>query len=410
MPALLQDTCLASEHAPMSLRKSASHSSSEALAAVVWERCDVVHDGDLFFDQLERAIDGATKSIEIEFYIFAVDQTGVRIFDALARAVARGVVVRLLVDGIGSTAFARQYREKASKVGIILRVFHEAPWDRWWPGRESVPENRSTWRKVFRRINNRNHRKVVTIDGRTAFVGSFNITKYHLASQVGSSAWRDTGVIVEGSEVRVLLQTFEDIWAGRLQRLKRKFRRNRGVFSSPLVRLNITGKQRRESYLDLLMRLVAARKRVWITNAYFVPDGSLLRVLSVVAREGVDVRILVPGFSDVVFIPWVASAFHFGLLSAGVKIFEYRGSILHAKTMLIDDWGLIGSSNLNHRSLLHDLEADIVVTDESSVNSIQNQYGHDLGRSVEVTLENWHQRPLLERLLGRVLLWFRYVM
>lgn len=370
----------------------------------------MVHDGDLFFDQLEEAIHGATKSIELEFYIFAVDHTGMRIFGALERAVARGVVVRLLIDGIGSTAFARQFRQRAKDSGILVRVFHEAPWHRWWPLGEPVPEKRSTWRKIFRRINNRNHRKVVVIDGRTAFVGSFNVTKYHLASQMGEAAWRDTGVIVEGSEVRVLTQTFEDIWAGRLQRLKRKFRRKRGLFSSPLVRLNVTGKQRRESYIDLLVRLLAARKRVWITNAYFVPDGSLLRVLSVVAREGVDVRILVPGFSDVVFIPWVASAFHFGLLSAGVKIFEYRGSVLHAKTMLIDDWGLIGSSNLNHRSLLHDLEADIVVTGETSLDVMQQQFALDLRRSVELTLENWQQRPRLERFLGRVLLWFRYVM
>ena len=367
-------------------------------------------EGDLFFKQLETLIEGATKSIELEFYIFAVDQTGARIFDALTQAVARGVVVRLLVDGVGSTSFARQYRERAKEVGILLRVFHETPWHRWWPRRIPSTEKRSTWRRVFRRLNNRNHRKVVIIDGRTAFVGSFNVTKFHLASQMGASAWRDTGVIVEGSEVKVLSNTFEDIWAGRLQRLKRKFRRNRGFFSSPLVRLNVTGKQRRESYIDLLIRLVAARKKVWITNAYFVPDGSLLRVLSVVAREGVDVRILVPGFSDVVFIPWVTSAFHFGLLSAGVKIFEYKGSVLHAKTMLIDDWGLIGSSNLNHRSLLHDLEADIVVTGEPSLELMQRQFGQDVGRSVEVTLENWQQRPWLERFLGRVLLWFRYVM
>lgn len=410
MPASLQDTCLASEHVLMSPRKSSSPSLSEAAARVVWDRCDVVTDGDLFFNHLEAALDVATTSIELEFYIFAVDPTGARIFDALTRAVARGVAVRLLVDGFGSMAFARQYRERAKEAGIVLRVFHETPWHRWWPRRISATEKRSTLRRVFRRLNNRNHRKVVIIDGRTAFVGSFNVTKFHLASQIGSSAWRDTGVIVEGSEVKVLSNTFEDIWAGRLQRLKRKFRRNRGFFSSPLLRLNVTGKQRRESYLDLLIRLIGARKRVWITNAYFVPDGSLLRVLSVVAREGVDVRILVPGFSDVVFIPWVTSAFHFGLLSAGVKIFEYRGSVLHAKTMLIDDWGLIGSSNLNHRSLLHDLEADIVVTGESSLEPMQRQFSQDLERSVEVTLANWQQRPLLERFLGRVLLWFRYVM
>jgi cardiolipin synthase len=379
--------------------------------AVVWERCEVINDGDAFFNSLEAAIDGSRVSVDLEFYIFAADRTGERFFEALARAVRRGVVVRLLIDGIGSTTFARQYRERANSAGILLRVFHEAPWERceWWPRRRIVPEKRSTWRRVIRRLNHRNHRKVCIIDGRTAFVGSFNVTKYHLASEMGAAAWRDTGVIVEGPELISLSTTFEDVWAGRLQRLRRKLRRKR-LKTSPLVRLNVTGKQRRENYLDLLVKLLRAQQRIWITNAYFVPDGSLLRVLSFVAREGVDVRILVPGFSDVVFIPWVTSAFHFGLLSAGVKIYEYRGSVLHAKTMLIDDWGLIGSSNLNHRSLLHDLEADIVVTNEGSLKKMREQFERDLGRSVEVTLENWRQRPFLERFLGRVFLWFRYVM
>jgi cardiolipin synthase len=378
---------------------------------VVWERCEVINDGDLFFQALEAAIDAANVSVDVEFYIFATDTTGQWFFKVLARAARRGVVVRLLIDGIGSTSFARSYGEKAREAGLLVRVFHEPPWERWrwWQRRQGASERRSTWRRMIRRINHRNHRKVCILDGRTAFVGSFNVTKYHLASEMGSAAWRDSGVVVEGAEVTVLINTFEDIWIGRFQRLRRKIRRKR-LRTSPLVRLNVTGKQRRENYLELLVRLLRARQRIWITNAYFVPDGSLLRALSVVAREGVDVRILVPGFSDVVFIPWVTSAFHFGLLSAGVKIFEYRGSVLHAKTMVIDDWGLVGSSNLNHRSLLHDLEADIVVTGEASLQKMGEQFVADLGRSVEVTHENWRQRSFFERVLGRVLLWFRYVM
>jgi cardiolipin synthase len=177
-----------------------------------------------------------------------------------------------------------------------------------------------------------------------------------------------------------------------------------------MVRLNVSGRQRRESHLDLLVRIVGAQRRVWITNAYFVPDGSLLRVLAVVGRENVDVRVLVPGFSDVVFIPWVASALHLGLLRAGVRVFEYQRSVLHAKTMLIDDWGLIGSSNLNHRSLLHDLEADLVVPNENVRRSMEDQFLRDLEGAKEVTLENWRNRPLLERLIGRVLLWMRYLL
>jgi cardiolipin synthase len=374
-----------------------------------WKTCRVFHDGDDFFTAIERAIDSALTRVDLEFYIFATDKTGQRIFEALCRARSRGVEVRVVVDGIGSSGFSRTYGQRADALGIQVKIFHEVPWAWWWQQRYEKSGRRPRWAKVFRRLNKRTHRKLCLIDSIVAYAGSFNVTDYHLASLLGSAAWRDSGVLLEGPDVAVLCATFDEVWMGRLRRLKRRFRRKRQL-SSPLIRLNVTSKERREEYLDLLVRLVGAEKRIWITNAYFVPDGSLLRVLSVAAAAGVDVRILVPAFSDVVFIPWVTSAFHFGLLKAGVKIFEYRGSVLHAKTMLIDEWGLIGSSNLNHRSLLHDLEVDIVITDKEAVRSMEEQYVIDLGRSAEVTLENWRQRPLLERFLGRLLVWFRYVL
>jgi cardiolipin synthase len=159
-----------------------------------------------------------------------------------------------------------------------------------------------------------------------------------------------------------------------------------------------------------LVKILGSQRRVWITNAYFVPDASLIRVLGVAAEAGVDVRIVVPAFSDVVFIPWVTSAFHLGLLRAGVRIFEYTGTVLHAKTMLIDDWGLVGSSNLNHRSLLHDLEADVVLASEEATSALAEQFVADCGHSREVTLRNWKSRPLLERIVGRMLLVVRRVL
>jgi cardiolipin synthase len=155
---------------------------------------------------------------------------------------------------------------------------------------------------------------------------------------------------------------------------------------------------------------VNATEKIWITNAYFVPDGSLVRALRAAAHGGVDVRIMVPRFSDVIFIPWVASAFHLGLLKAGVRVFEYQRSILHAKTVVIDSWGLVGSSNLNHRSLLHDLEVDVVVNTEEARGVLEQHFIEDMGNSVEVTLETWSHRPYIERMLGRLLLFFRRVL
>jgi cardiolipin synthase len=238
-----------------------------------------------------------------------------------------------------------------------------------------------------------------------------NVIDYHVPSIVHEKAWRDTGAIVRGRDVDVLIQSFDRVWLGSLRAWRQGLRRRKQKpQSSDLVRLNLRSRQRHDNYLDLLVRIVRAQRRVWITNAYFVPDGSLLRVLSIAAKSGVEVRILVPRFTDVFFIPWVSSALHYGLLEAGVKVFEYTRTVLHAKTMLIDDWGLVGSSNLNHRSLLHDLEADVVITGAEARSSLERQFELDLGCAEQITLETWRKRPVLERWIGRVLLAFRYLL
>lgn len=371
-----------------------------------WEVEEVFHDGDAFFNAVEDAINQATRSIDFETYIFASDRVGHRVFSALARAAGRGVEVRLLVDAIGSSSFTRTFHDAAIRAGVRVKVYNELPWR--LSGRAIFERGWRVWR-FLRRLNNRTHRKLCVVDREVAFAGSINVTDFHLSSLYKELAWRDTAMKVRGLDVEALAQSFDDIWGGRLRRLRRRLGRKR-VRDSTLVRLNVSSRQRKESYLDLLVRLVGARRRIWITNAYFVPDGSLLRVLAVVARENVDVRVLVPAFSDVVFMPWVASAFHLGLLRAGVRVFEYHGSILHAKTMLIDDWGLIGSSNLNHRSLLHDLEVDLVVSQEGARKSLEDQFVRDESLAREVTIENWKNRPRIERLIGRILLWVRYLL
>jgi len=375
-----------------------------------WACSRVFVNGDEFFSELGASIDAAQSSVDLESYIFASDSIGERVLAALERAVVRGVRVRLLVDGIGSSSWSAALRERTKKAGIQFRIFHELPWERWWQGREPSPRRRKV-RNLLRRLNNRNHRKVCIIDSTRAFVGSMNVIDYHVPSVSGARTWRDTGALVEGRDVEVLTRSFELTWFGPLRRLALRLRgASRRVQSSELVKLNIRRRQRRENYLDLLLRIVGAERRVWITNAYFVPDGSLTRALAAAAEGGVDVRILVPQFSDVWFIPWVASAFHLGLLRAGVRVFEYTGTVLHAKTMILDDWALVGSSNLNHRSLLHDLEADVVLPAERDRTALERQFLIDLDSSEEVTLETWQRRPWLERTIGRLLLGFRHLL
>lgn len=373
-----------------------------------WDEVAIFDDGDAFYGALVGALDAATTTIDIECYIFAVDRTGWPVLKALGAAASRGVRVRLLVDGIGSSTWTGTLRKVAQKAGILFKVYHELPWERWWRGK--FPSRALIRiRRILVRMNRRNHRKVCIVDGVKAFVGSFNIIENHSREYSGGNAWRDTGVSIRGADVSVLVGGFEEIWIGSLRRLRRRLRYKR-VQSSNLVKLNAQRRQRERNYLDLLLRIEEARGRVWITNAYFIPDSSLLRALTGAAERGVDVRILVPHFSDVVFMPWISAAFHFGLLKAGVRVFEYTKSILHAKSMVIDDWALVGSSNLNHRSLLHDLEADIVVPNREAIDTLKGRYLADLACSDEVLLSNWKRRPVLERGIGRLLLLFRFLL
>lgn len=395
----------------MSLNKTDQQLGSVPLSesGVAWRSVVVHHSGDRFFDDLERAISAARKMINIEMYIFADDRLGQRFINLLGEAAKRGVDVRVIIDGIGSSTWVSALRAKARELGIHLRVFHELPWSRWW-SRRGATKRRFSLSRALQRINNRNHRKVCIIDRAWAFVGSMNIIECHSARLVGSSAWRDTGVVVEGDEVGVLVASFHELWERRARFLSRARKLAKRSVSGKLVRLNTRRALRRENYLDLLVRILGAKQRIWIENAYFVPDGALVRALKVAAESGVDVKIVVPAISDVFFIPWVTAAFNLGLLRAGVKVFEYNKGMMHAKTMLIDDWGLVGSSNLNHRSLFHDLEADLVLANTEACQSLERQFLIDCENSAQVTLENWRSRPALERFIGKALLLFKGVL
>ena len=156
-----------------------------------------------------------------------------------------------------------------------------------------------------------------------------------------------------------------------------------------------------------MKRLSNATRRIWITTPYFVPTGDVLEALGQAAKRGVDVKILVPSMSDVFFMPWVAAAFMWGLQRGGAKIFRYRPRILHAKTLLIDNWATVGSSNFNHRSIFHDLEVDVVLSKKESVDELASAFEKDLTESDEFTAKNWSIFSSLTSRMGRCLLLFR---
>lgn len=366
-------------------------------------------DGGAYFDSLIKDIEQAQQSIALETYIFQRDSLGKRIIEVLAAAARRGVQVRVMVDGAGTPWWSTQFARVLEKAGATTKVFHPFPWQLWNWSRSRIKASLFTnWIYMLLKINSRDHRKVCLIDSAIGYVGSMNISKCHLSTARGGDNWRDTALRLVGADLTDLYRAFDMAWdhlpiTERVREAFRQVRRN------PTIRSNHTRHRRRILYKNLLRKMSTCRHHIWITNAYFVPDNFLLKRLQEAARAGVDVRIILPRKSDITIMPWASTAFYFNLLRAGVRIFEYLPGILHAKILLLDDWALIGSSNLNHRSLLHDLEVDILLSHPDSLQTLQQQFLTDQQNSREISLPRWHTlRPRYQRWLGRMLLYVKY--
>ena len=366
-------------------------------------------DGLNFFSALMTAIHEATDSVDIETYIFANDHLGQAIAQTAIKAAQRGVQVRILVDGAGTPNWGMNMAYLLEKAGVQTKIYHPFPWQLWnWS--RSVVRLPLVIKVIYLclKINARNHRKACVIDRKIAFMGSFNISKVHLHYSEGGANWRDTGIRIKNAPLDTWTDAFNQAWHRHAvrERLRDVFRHIR---QNPMIRLNNSRHRRRILYKNLLKRMQKCHTKIWITNAYFIPDTYLLKRLKDAAKRGVDVRIVLPKKSDFFLMPWASSRFYISLLRAGVRIFEYLPSILHAKTVILDQWMLVGSSNLNHRSLLHDLEVDINPRCQHIQQQLERQYLIDLEASKEITLSQWPKtRPFWQKLVGQLALYMKY--
>lgn len=369
----------------------------------------IFSNGENHFTTLLDDMAHAKESIDLETYAFHNDHLGQKIAEALATAAKRGVNVRVMVDGCGSPLWSTSFAKTLERAGAITKVFHPFPWQLWNWSRSVVKlPLLLKWIYLVLKINFRNHRKVCVIDKKIAYIGSLNISKHHLATSKGGDNWRDLSVRLSGIDISELYNAFNAAWDHRTVR-----ERIRAIFlhvrKDPPIRLNYTRHRRRILYKNLLRKIARCKDRIWITNAYFVPDNFLLKKLKDAAESGVDVRVLLPHNSDVMMMPWASSTFYHSLLKAGVRIFEYLPSMLHAKSLILDNWMLIGSSNLNHRSLLHDLEADINITTNNAKKTLEQLFLNDINQSREISLDSWEtMRPRRQRFMGRLVLYIKY--
>ena len=355
-----------------------------------------------YFHGLIEDIDHACHEIVLETYIFKLDKTGNQVLAALSRALTRGIELKLLIDGVGSQRDSAFIADHLHSANSEVRVFHPLPWD-FSVYRRALKAGRwySKVLYLIASMNHRDHRKLCLIDNQIAWLGSYNITADHSGPESDSADeyWHDTGLRVTGPVVQQLVNNFNQVWhrkAGSIAERSRHY----------MAREEIT--RRRQPKLQLLGVLELAQQRIWITNAYFNPSRQVLRVLKRKARQGVSVQLIVPQRSDIIFFPLLSRSFYSDLLRTNIRVFEYGSRVLHSKTMIIDDQLLVGSTNLNYRSLFHDLELDMLLDDSAVVEQMKQRFRDDVSASIEITLRNWQQHPWLLKLLSWLSRFLRY--
>nr|NLI49041.1 hypothetical protein [Propionibacterium sp.] len=337
---------------------------------------------DLYSDMLD-SIEAATKTIYFETYIWKDDRVGQKFKDALVRAAERGVDVFVAFDVFGNLVVGPGfYRFPPS-----LQVLRHWPWSGMkWP--------------VSFRMPGLNHRKILVVDDEVGYLGGYNIGSLYATS------WRDTHVRVTGDSVADLANAFVDYWnqnrRGDTPYLESP--PNRPWDSVIRVTRNVPSLAVfpiRYSYLEAIDR---ARERIWLTHAYLIPDDDLTLALIEAADRGVDVRVIVPAESNHIVADWLSRGFYTLLLSRGIRLFLYQNAMVHAKTATIDGvWSTIGTANLDRLSLMGNYEINVEITDADVAAEMEAIFTMDAGNCVELTLEQWQERPLAAKVSEIVL-------
>lgn len=355
-------------------------------------------DGPATFKAMFEAIAAARHHIHLETFILDDDEIGRELADRLIERRRAGVEVRLIYDAFGSRNVTATYIQRLVEAGIELYQYN--PLD--------LTDDLRIWR-----INNRDHRKLLIVDGAVAFTGGINISEVYAESSLSISrrrhadaadtGWRDTHARIAGPGVHRLQRIFIRSWKG--HRPEARF--DAPQYFPPLqaqgdfmVRAVASrgGDGEYDLYSVFLAAIAHARERIWITQAYFAPNDAFLETLRDAAYRGVDVRLLLPGVSDAPLVIQASRADYESLLEAGIRIYEHTGTILHAKTVVIDGvWSSIGSANFDYRSFVHNHELNVVVLSRGFGRIMEEIFETDLRQTEEVTLPAWRRRPLLQR-------------
>jgi cardiolipin synthase len=353
-------------------------------------RVQLLLNGDGTYPPLWADLRAATRSITVQMYFSkpgAVADTMASILSERARA---GVRTLLLLDAFGSQSMSEEWIEGMRGAGVEVRLLRKV---RWFAMHDATE---------------RSHVRVVTVDGRVGYTGGFGLADYWLGNGRQKDQWRETNVRFEGPAVMALQAAFAAGWVeatGELPVDARYFPKGAfhaapgGTVAALLFSEPATGSTNAERFLALT--ITGARRTLFVTNSYFVPDDDFRDLLVAAARRGVDVRILTTGRETDISTTWYAGrARYAALLRGGVRVWEYQPTMMHAKTVVADGvWSTVGSMNFDNRSLAFNNESNLVVMDQAFGAQLDSVFLADLPHSREILLEPFSRRPLVERII-----------
>jgi cardiolipin synthase A/B len=351
---------------------------------------DVLVNGDRVFPAMLRAIQGARKRISFETYVFEAGHIADQFTTALEEAARRGVTVNMILDALGSGTMAASHLERLQKAGCHIVAFNPTDW-------YSLEE-----------LNYRTHRKILVIDGEEAFTGGVGIADHWMGDAQDAQHWRDTQVRIQGPVARLIEAAFYENFVGG------------GFTVTPVLsdprspsetddRSMVVRSSPSDGASDLkrlyLLAIAMARRSIAITSPYFVTDESTTWALEDARKRGVAIRILVESdVTDHRSVKYASRAAYTHLLERGIEIYEYQPTMMHTKTLVVDDiLSLFGSANFNNRSLELNDEVNVAVMSRQLATRLLQDFAQDLWRSKQLELTSWRRRPLIEK--GHELFW-----
>ncbi len=352
--------------------------------------------GEQKFPAVLEALQNAKHHIHIEYYIYEDDSIGNAIAEILVQKAKEGVKVRFIYDDFGSRSIRRRLVKRLRANGV--QVF---------------PFMRIYFIPFANRLNYRNHRKIIVVDGKTGFVGGINISDRYinrLEDDKRNTYWRDTHLRMDGSAVKYLQYLFLCAWRfcakENIQHIAEFFpyRDPLSNFTGKMVQMAASGPDSATPTIlySILKAIGLATKEILITTPYFIPGESLMDSLTMAALSGVKVKILVPYRGDSIFVNTAARSYYEELLHAGVEVYRYRRGFVHAKTIAIDrELAIVGTANMDYRSFDLNFEVNAIVYDQPTAEALSNSFYDDIQYAEKIDPDMWFKRPKAKKLLEK---------